>query len=509
MREEIEKELEKYAPQFDMETGYLNCISLIKENFQNMAENVVAIGFYLKHIKEKRLYLEGDYSSFADFAKGEFGLSASSASRYISINERFSIDGNSPFILEDKKVFSKSQLQEMLYLSEEQVEQVAPDMTVKEIRELATSQETEIACESEDEQLPGQLDIEFYPEVLPDGYKMQEVVERVEAVEVQTEDIPIEFEKAEVVVEGEYREIEEENFSQEMSAYGLPKTEYEEGSLIQTKGCGHKHDCFSCSAECNIRGEHRYCVSAPMGNPFECTTMNVLQLIREEIGESCQFINTELASKRAGDNMSVPCCKNCTNQCGYRCNRAVKKNTQPIDDTENVIPEEHEKESDIEFVRELLETEKETLDFYLAKDGFGEHAIRKRQIYVAALANMLCDLEEAELQKSIVEKVQPELPRLKNNDQRKEFLRNYEEWGVWYCDEKIDARYFKYDFEDGSRIVVAQFKNQYVRFKRDNESEWSGPHYHLVKSGGHFSPYDTSETELVVFLKDLQVKNMS
>ena len=66
-------------------------------------------------------------------------------------------------------------------------------------------------------------------------------------------------------------------------------------------------------------------------------------------------------------------------------------------------------------------------------------AIRKRQIYVAALANMLCDLEEIELKESIVENVQPELPKLKNNDQRKEFLRNYEEWGVWYCDEKIDA----------------------------------------------------------------------
>lgn len=101
------------------------------------------------------------------------------------------------------------------------------------------------------------------------------------------------------------------------------------------------------------------------------------------------------------------------------------------------------------------------------------------------------------------------MPKLKNNDQRKEFLYSYEKWGVWYYDEKIDARYFKYDLADGSRIVVAQFKHRYVRFKRKEDEEWSSPHYHLIRNGEHFSPYDTSETELVTFLKDLQVKNMS
>lgn len=38
------------------------------------------------------------------------------------------------------------------------------------------------------------------------------------------------------------------------------------------------------------------------------------------------------------------------------------------------------------------------------------------------------------------------LPVMRNNDQRKEWLRNYKAWGLWYTDEHIGVRYYKYDF---------------------------------------------------------------
>ena len=63
-----------------------------------------------------------------------FGLSASATSRYITRNTRFSRGGNSPLIDDRFKDFSKSQLQEMLGISDEQLEQVTPAMTVREIR---------------------------------------------------------------------------------------------------------------------------------------------------------------------------------------------------------------------------------------------------------------------------------------------------------------------------------------------------------------------------------------
>ena len=42
---------------------------------------------------------------------------------------------------------------------------------------------------------------------------------------------------------------------------------------------------------------------------------------------------------------------------------------------------------------------------------------------------------------------------MRNNDQRKEWLRNYKAWGLWYTDEHIGVRYYKYDFANGARLI--------------------------------------------------------
>lgn len=66
--------------------------------------------------------------------------------------------------------------------------------------------------------------------------------------------------------------------------------------------------------------------------------------------------------------------------------------------------------------------------------------------------------EEAVVDGTYKEMVQPELPTLKNKDQRKEWLSNYKAWGLWYRDENIDVNYYKFDFDDGSRLVVAELQ---------------------------------------------------
>ena len=112
--------------------------------------------------------------------------------------------------------------------------------------------------------------------------------------------------------------------------------------------------------------------------------------------------------------------------------------------------------------------------------------------------------------------IQPPLPVMKNNDQRKEWLRNYKEWGLWYTDEHIGARYYKYDFENGTRLIVEEYDPEPVR-----NSPWAPyePHYmHLVggpepeRNNGipkwtyhsKYNKYPNSETELVEFLKGVQ-----
>lgn len=116
--------------------GYADICGVIREKQKNMAENYVAIGFFLRKAKEKEMYKEGGYESIHQMAKEEFGMARQTADHCMRINERFSEDGYSPKLGENYGSYGKSQLQEMLYLTDEQLQDVTPDKTVREIREI-------------------------------------------------------------------------------------------------------------------------------------------------------------------------------------------------------------------------------------------------------------------------------------------------------------------------------------------------------------------------------------
>ena len=147
----------------------------IQSNLQSAVRSVIAIGFYLKHIRDNELYLEAGYKNINEYAMDKFGLSASATSRYITRNTKFSKDGNSPFIDDKFKDFSKSQLQEMLGMSDEQLEQVTPDMTVREIRSMARPKEIPYI------EIPGQTELKDIPGVMPE--------ERTESFEASTAEL--------------------------------------------------------------------------------------------------------------------------------------------------------------------------------------------------------------------------------------------------------------------------------------------------------------------------------
>lgn len=106
----------------------------IRTNIESAARSFIAIGYYLKLIRDGELYREEGHENIWDFAMAEYGISKSTASRYMSMNDRFSLDGNSPIVDQKYKDFEKSKLQEMLSLTDEQLEQVTPEMKVQEIR---------------------------------------------------------------------------------------------------------------------------------------------------------------------------------------------------------------------------------------------------------------------------------------------------------------------------------------------------------------------------------------
>lgn len=160
------------------------------------------------------------------------------------------------------------------------------------------------------------------------------------------------------------------------------------------------------------------------------------------------------------------------------------------------------------------ERKKASMYFEMALKTYGDYdeRTRKQKVLIVALDLLIHNLRVTDNgYKREVD--QPELPKFKNNDQRKDWLRNYRDWGLWYTDRNININYYKYDFADGSRLVVAEYLDRINAWNgREKEDEY---YFHLLeknkKSYAIGKPYDKqymnstdSETYLVEFLKNLQ-----
>lgn len=579
--------------------SYKELKGFIRDNLQCMKRECVATGYYLKYIRDHEQYKEDGYSSIWEFAEDQYGISRSTCSRWMKINDMFSEDGNSPALAEKYKDFERSQLQEMLYLEDHQLEQVTPDMTIKDIRKLR-----------------------------------------------------------------------EEPKEEPVSILGYPLRVYPEGSLIATPGCG-KQDCFSCHHDgCDLRQEECRCVEAPCGNPFPCTTIDIVENLRVEVGEKCQFVNSDLAYHRAGDGEPVPCCKECTDQCKLACDRAIHARSElkksesktmcdvahdeicihragfhctlsessklttgdgvdcykkccwdcpkrgdceykcnsasahpvkpaeeqlpgqmTVEDFPELLPETQEqdvideqpeivvempeivsesedsvtepeenvidaeyrevhservgeecaaentevccqKAADLdEFVfseiaiRDYLEEEEMTLAEYekvnLEDGGLPLNLMMRQRMLVKALRLLMENEADQDAQEEISELeepelVQPELPVFKNNDQRKEWLRNHRDWGLWYEDTNIGARYYKYDFDNGARLIAEEYTSCGNEYIPDFQTAYlhlvGGPEPPKHEKYGYgkwqrnkaYNRHPNNETELVEFLKFTQ-----
>lgn len=523
----VEKELEKYAPKFDMAAGYADSVAIIKENFQSMVENVVSNGFYLKHIRDNKLFMDGGYNTFAEFAKEEFGLSESSASRYISINKRFSIDGNSPFLMEDKKAFSKGQLWEMLRLTDEQLEQVTPDMTVKEIRALATSQEIEIDIEEPEEQIPGQLDIDFYPEVLPEGYKTQEETETVEAVEVEKEEIPVEFAKAEVVIDGEYREIGiyEENSEVETEFLQTEEVEkiHDETWFVEQyisympKEAAKLYEV--CMKEQN-NSDRAKAVQKRIA-PYGCHTRSCSEYSFDfhgfaggmdfKIGEEKMHLKYGRFVKELMKLYEANATYRQQETEERQPDEEIQENTQleekelPLESKE-VTPHSVLETAKIR-LHNMLQTEKQ-----YGQTEASQRLVESQKIIVAALAAMVTELDGiAEESDGMVMPVQPELPIMKNNEQRAAFIDAYSEWTIWIETKATGEKYYRYDFENGTSFVVRtyfhkcfDYKSHAIKWEERYTDDEGAQEYYILEEGKYFKDCLTNRSNMIEFLKRLQ-----
>lgn len=241
------------------------------------------------------------------------------------------------------------------------------------------------------------------------------------------------------------------------------------------------------------------------------------------------------------------CCSQCPDDCNSRCEWILEKSCQSAAETPDKKQQEDHSGDLTEMVKHLRNTDKipdawpedlkdipvptgveiigylydeerrlkEFLETEKEDPGLPHMAILKQQLIVGGLRiikNLVEDCKEEP-----EESEQPPLPIMRNNDQRKEWLKNYKAWGLWYTDNHTGVKYYKYDFENGARLIVEEYEKESLP-----ENSWyvpKEPYYmHLIggpepdRKGGipkwtyhsKYNKYPNSETELVEFLKEIQ-----
>lgn len=451
---------------------YADIKNIIRDRVTAMAREYIGIGFFLRKVRDNEMYLEDGYKDIHDFAMNEFGMSKSTVNHCIRINEQFSIDGNSPGIDERYKDFSKSQLQEMLYIPEDKREDVTPGMTVKEIRSLK-EEALDVEPEVVDEQIPGQMNVYDYPDVVP---------------EQQGPEIRKPRPEEEMILDAFARKLikdEKEYFRKDYAARVLNVITAEE----QLKDyLGDYNRCWyfwNGEEECHI-------------NLFD----DYIQLWgrSEWIGDfewfylmaAVQSMWNVVAMEDAQESIKA------WDEAG-KAEDAEQISEEDEADDEQQEPEESEGQQVT--AQLLLEKEKEKLNQYLEayKDEASLPAfIEEQKIIVAALAGMVCDLEAEE--ESNPEPM--ELPDMKNNEQRKAFLKNYQSWPVWFRVPNAQQTYYRFDLQNGDSIVIEEqlycsWTGKEVKGARE---------YLLTPEYKYLNNCSTNSTELINYLRDLRKK---
>lgn len=115
----------------------------LKQNILNaqskiigLKKDFVRIGYSLRKIDELKLYEKDGYKSIAEFAKAECKLTDSDVTRFMQINERYSIGGYSEELCEEFLEYGQSKLTEMLALPDGDMEMINPTVSREGIREL-------------------------------------------------------------------------------------------------------------------------------------------------------------------------------------------------------------------------------------------------------------------------------------------------------------------------------------------------------------------------------------
>lgn len=516
----------------------------IRSNLQSAVRSVIATGFYLKHIRDNELYLEAGYKNINEYAMDRFGLSASATSRYITRNTRFSRGGNSPLIDDRFKDFSKSQLQEMLGMSDEQLEQVTPDMTVREIRSMARPKEIPYI------EIPGQTELKDIPGVMPEemaesfevptaelfGVEDDETAENESVVQpVAGKPISQEIPVAELMEE-ENAEIATSQLLLEKVATSdqpekhYPKNlaewaEYEE-EIDESYNFGDlpaaKEALLKRLAMLLVKRSFTYLFGDAEHTSVENVRRNLIEVQEAgalDLGEGIEAAAcAELIEfYRDTEDLGICTYERFTTQVKKCMEKEIEKRIASADDADE-DPQKAEENSlqpieyDLPTLKDMIQSDEKALeqmrDYWIRDQPYTYAKYFMRIQALKLLMQMHEQQEECEVPEEENKPKQPELPQLKNNDQRAAFIDAYETWTLWIDNQETGERYYRYDLPDGTSFVIKTYHSMLYDWKADvamrYKEGYGANEEYLLEPGKFFRDCRANRSMLVEKLKEIQ-----
>ena len=111
----------------------------------------------------------------------------------------------------------------------------------------------------------------------------------------------------------------------------------------------------------------------------------------------------------------------------------------------------------------------------------------------------------------VVEAKQPAMSSqmvvLTNEKQRKEWLHDYQKWGVWMDVPALEMKYYRYDFGNGDYVIVTEQTVPVDKFYKDGKIIY----YSLVKPNGYpsfFKPGGNAQSLITDYLQETKIPVM-
>ena len=124
--------------------NYLTLKAALGQELTKTSQSFIRIGYLLKRARdEEEILKDSGYSDVNEFASAEFGLDRSQVSRFVRINDRFSIGGYSEHLKVEYEQYGSAKLSLMLTLPDEINEELSPEYSKTEINTIKTEYEAE------------------------------------------------------------------------------------------------------------------------------------------------------------------------------------------------------------------------------------------------------------------------------------------------------------------------------------------------------------------------------